>query len=143
VIDFTTRVQIERPVADVYAFLVDCQNDVKWRSHLLEIERIGDDPPTYRQVMEAVGRRIESTYELYELDGECRIAYRSLSGPADVRASYQLEQAGDASTTLTFTGAMQTKGPLRLAERMLAPVIRHGGEHDLRKLKAYLEAGGS
>ncbi len=140
-IEFTTSVEIGRPAAEVYAFLADSENDREWRSHLLEIERIGDDPPTYRQVMELLGRHIESTFEVHELDDERRIAYRSLTGPADVQASYTLDPAGDGATRLTFSGAMRPKGALRFAERALAPLVRHGGEHDLHRLKAYLEAG--
>jgi uncharacterized membrane protein len=140
VIEFSASLEIDRPVEDVYAFLADSENDAHWRSFLQEIERIGDEPPTYRQVMELLGRRVESTFEVHELEPHGRIAYRSTSGPAEVQASYDLEPAGDGRTRLTFSGAMKPKGPFRFAERVLAPIVRSGGEHDLRKLKTLLES---
>jgi uncharacterized membrane protein len=140
VIDFRISLEVERPVEEVYAFLADSENDTHWRSFLHEIERIGDEPPTYRQVMEILGRHVESTFEVHELDPYGHIAYRSTSGPADVHASYDLEPAGDGRTRLTFSGAMKPKGPFRFAERMLAPLVRSGGEHDLRRLRTHLES---
>ena len=62
-----TSMVINRPIEEVFAFLTNPENDLVWRSGVLESEQTSDGPmgvgTTARSVEQFLGRRIESTVE--------------------------------------------------------------------------------
>ena len=78
-------VEINRPAADVFAFLGDGENDPQWRSGVLDVRRRSGhgQGAVYEQgVKGPMGRRVPADYEITAYEPDRRIAFRAIAGPA-------------------------------------------------------------
>lgn len=107
------RIDIDRPVDEVFAFTSAYENDLLWVGAVVEAEKTSDGPPgvgsTGRQVVSFLGWRFESTLEVtrYELNRELAIA--STSGMVPYRASWTFEPNGNGTR---FTYVLELEGGL-------------------------------
>jgi uncharacterized protein YndB with AHSA1/START domain len=89
-------VTVERPVEEVFAFLADAENDPRWRSGVLDIERVAGDGvgARYRQgVKGPMGRRVSGDFEITEYAPPRAIGFRATAGPVRPEGRYELEPA--------------------------------------------------
>ena len=86
-------ITINRPVADVFAFLADGLTALKWRSGVLDIAHVSGDGvgAIYRQgVKGPMGRRIAADYRITAYTPNNRIAFEAIAGPVRPRGAYLL-----------------------------------------------------
>ena len=96
---------IARPPAEVFAFLADGENGLKWRPGVLDISHISGEGlgATYRQGVKGPGgRRIAADYEITDYQPTHRIAFKAIAGPVRPTGDYVLEVAEDG-TKVTFS----------------------------------------
>ena len=77
-------VTVERPIDEVFAFLADGENDPRWRSGVLDIERVAGEGvgARYRQgVKGPMGRRVAADYEVTEFVPPRALGFRATAGP--------------------------------------------------------------
>ena len=123
---FGATVVIDRPIDEVFAFLADGENDPRWRSGVLDIERVeGEGVGTrYRQgVKGPMGRRIAADYQVTEFAPPRVLAFRATAGPVRPEGRYELEPAG-AGTRVRFALACTPTGLSRLMTPMVARTMR-------------------
>jgi carbon monoxide dehydrogenase subunit G len=124
VASFSHRVEIPRPPADVFPWLLEEDKVPRWTGHLERYERLDGGPLGHgskvRQVLDVSGRTIDVTLEItgYEPPSGAQTRF-STNGIAVVN-SYALEAAG-AGTRLTQSIEAKPSG---LTARMLVPVIQ-------------------
>lgn len=102
-------ITINRPVAEVFAFVADGTTARQWRPAVLDVERIGGSglEATYRQGVKGPGgRRIAADYEVYDVDPNRRIAFRAIAGPVRPTGEYRFEEA-DGGTRMSFALSAQ------------------------------------
>jgi carbon monoxide dehydrogenase subunit G len=119
---------IERPVAEVFQFLLDGENNMLWRSSVLSIKKKSDTPAGVGAVFvqEArgpFGRRIRGDYEVVECEKDKKIAFQVIAGPARPRGTFAFEPQGKG-TKLTFTLDFGPKGLFRLMGPMIQSQMR-------------------
>ncbi|MDP9224001.1 MAG: SRPBCC family protein, partial [Actinomycetota bacterium] len=88
---------IQRPPEEVFAFLADAENDVKWRSGVLDITRISGSGAgaRYRQGVKGPGgRRIDADVEVTEFEPNNVIGFCAISGPVRPTGRYRLAAEG-------------------------------------------------
>jgi uncharacterized membrane protein len=98
-------ITINRPIDDVFAFVADGTKARQWRSAVLDVERIGGDglKSTYRQGVKGLGgRRITADYEVYDVEPNRRIAFRTIAGPVRPTGEYRFEAVPEG-TAVTFS----------------------------------------
>ena len=138
-------VEINRPIEEVFAFLADHENDTRWRSGLIEWKRISEGPTgvgsTSSEVLQFMGRRMETSFEVTEYEENVRIGFKTTSGPVPMEGLYSLERA-EGGTKLAFTVQGEAGGFFKLAEPILATMVKRQIETDFNNLKDLLEAGG-
>jgi carbon monoxide dehydrogenase subunit G len=142
VASFSRTVEIPRPPAEVFPWLLEADKVPQWTGNLESYEQIGDGAlgrgSRVRQVLEISGRRIDVEMEItaYEPPTGAETSF-STNGIQVVNA-YALEAAG-AGTRLTQ--AVEAK-PSGLTARMLVPVIQPRLEEkltqDLERLRSEL-----
>jgi hypothetical protein len=95
-------------------------------------------------IMKLPGRRAEIIDEVTEYEPGRRIAHRTISGPIPLETACMCEPAGD-SCRATVVGVAKLPGGVvgRLADPLVAGVIRRGFKTDLARLKRLLEAAES
>ena len=131
-IDIRAVIDVARPREQVAAYLRDPGNDPSWIGGLRSA-RLVTDPPVgvgsrVERVASFLGRRVEYVNEITELTGT-RLAMRSVRSPFPMRVTYGFEDAGDASRAY------------RLADPIMATLVRRSVRRDLRTLKRVLENG--
>jgi len=134
------ELEIERPPADVYAFLADPENLPRWQSEVLEVRR--ESETRFREVRTFIGRRIESTLEVTAAEPGREFALRSASGPVRFSVRHLLEPAGEGRTLLRVVGEAEGAGGLfKLGGRLLKRAAERRFQEDFARLKDILEAG--
>ena len=139
---FAHSVEIPRPPADVFPWLLEEDKVPRWTGHLTRYERIGDGVlgagSRMRQVLEVSGRTIDVELEVTGYEPPSGAQTRFSTNGIEVVSSYALEAAG-AGTRLTQTIEAKPSG---LTARMLVPVVRPRLEEkltqDLERLRETL-----
>ena len=136
-------VVINRPAEEIWAFMADSANSPQWISGLVESRQVSDGPmgsgTTIRNVGRLLGRQIESTYEITEWEPYKRGSVKSTSGPIPFEGTRTFESEG-GGTRITEVVDAQIGGFLRLAEPVIARMMKRQIEADYAKLKDLLEA---
>jgi Polyketide cyclase / dehydrase and lipid transport len=143
-IDTTAVIVVARPREAVAAYLRDPANDVDWIGGLRSA-RLVTAPPVgvgsrVERVASFLGRRIEYVNEIVELT-PTRLAMRSVRSPFPMRVTYGFDAAGDATTQVSVRVQGDASRLYRLADPLLAPMVRRSVGRDLRTLKRVLENG--
>jgi uncharacterized protein YndB with AHSA1/START domain len=137
-------IEIERPADEVFDFLVDARNDVRWCHKVRSVELVSPDGPgagaRYRVVHKPVPLRParEMDYSCEAAERPHRIAWREDDGTDVIEVEYRLTP-DDGGTLFEQRDEAHLGAP-----RLLRPVLRAGLRHDLgrqlRALRRLLEA---
>ena len=139
---FSHSVEIPRPPAEVFPWLLEEDKVPRWTGHLERYERLDDGPlgqgSKVRQVLDVSGRTIDVTLEVTGYQPPSGAQTRFSTNGIDVVSSYALEAAG-AGTRLTQSIEAKPSG---LSARVLVPVIQPRLEkkltEDLERLRTEL-----
>ncbi len=136
------RITINRPVDDVFNFVLDGMNNQRWRPAVIDIQQVSGKPAgvgaVYKQGLKGPGgRRIDGDYEIVELRPNELIAFQVIAGPARPTGTYRFEPVGGA-TRVTFTLHFEPKGLARLMDPMITSTMR-SEVATLTNLKVHLE----
>jgi uncharacterized membrane protein len=136
-------ITINRPVGDVFEFVLDGTKNPLWRPAVLDIERVPGKPSDvgaiFKQGLKGPGgRRIEGDYEIVESKPNELITFQVISGPARPTGMYRFEAIGN-TTRVTFTLHLEPKGLTRFLSPMITSTMK-GEVATLSNLKAYLES---
>jgi hypothetical protein len=136
---------IDRHVEEVFAFVADPHNDVRWCDKVLAVEQVEGDGPGPGSRYEVVHRPIplrpprRMAHECLEWEPPVRIRWREDDGYDVFDVTYALESVW-TSTRLTQRSDARLGAP-----RLLHPLLRGGIGRDvarqLRALKRLLERG--
>ena len=135
-------VNIDRPVEEVYAYLSDVARIPEWNSMVDEV--VPSDTPlhvgsTAQIKMRLLGRRIEATMEVMELEPNRRVVVKT-GAPISVTDTYTFEALGENRSRLTYHTVGDTKGFFKLADPIVARVVKKQLTAQLETFKELLEA---
>jgi uncharacterized protein YndB with AHSA1/START domain len=142
VASFAHSVEIPRPPADVFPWLLEEDKVPRWTGHLTRYERIDGGAlgtgSRVRQVLDVSGRTIDVELEVTGYEPPSGAQTRFSTNGIEVVSSYALEAAG-AGTRLTQTIEAKPSG---LTARLLVPVVQPRLEEklteDLERLRGTL-----
>lgn len=133
-------VMIERPLADVWAFLMNITNYLQWQTDVRSIEATDGMNPgsVIAYTTSGIGKVLQIRAIVAHNDGVSNFHVVSGHGPMRFESRYYLQQVGHR-TRLHIAHLIDTKGLYTLA----APVLQSIGEsrldQDLARLKRILE----
>jgi len=140
-ITFTNTIRINRPVADVYAYLSDLEHAPEWNWAIAKTTRTTPGRVAvgtrYRQTRTSPGPGTD-TLEITALDVNRHIAVRGTLAQLPARLAYDLHKV-DGATELTNTVTLEPQGPLRLAAPVTGLGIKRGVADNLDQLKKRLD----
>jgi hypothetical protein len=141
VIQHQIDITIQRPVADVFAFLTNPSNHPKWDSTSVSMEQLEPGPwqtgTRLREVRNLGGRPTEVASQVAYLEPNRRFNIASLSGP-EWRGQWDFTPVGDA-TRLQFEGRLTFTGLMRLFEPLIARGFKRQLNENFARLKRVLE----
>ena len=86
-----------------------------------------------------LGRTLEYTYEVREIERAARFVMATARGPFPMETTYTWEDAGPGATTMCLRNRGAPSGFVSVAAPVMTRAIRRGNEADLRRLKFVLE----
>ena len=138
-----TEIEIARPREDVARFAADPDNATAWYRNIRSVE--WETPPPavvgsrVRFVASFLGRTLEYTYEVRELEPGLRLVMSTAQGPFPMETTYSWEDAGESRTRMTLRNHGEPSGFASLSAMLVARAMRRANEGDLRRLKEVLE----
>ena len=136
---------IERPVEEVFGFVVDLSNIPSTDPSVQSVEKTSEGPidegTTFlmRQKAPPLGKVREASVRYTAVEPNRKIEFESMVGPISPTASLTFEQA-NGGTRVTFRGEPNPVGPFKL----LSPLIGRQGQRmwdkRLARLKSTLES---
>jgi Polyketide cyclase / dehydrase and lipid transport len=144
-LDVVTEIEIARPRAEVAAYAADPANATAWYKNIASV-RWETPPPVavgsrMRFVARFLGRTLEYSYEVRELDPGVRFVMSTSDGPFPMETTYSWEDAADG-TRMTLRNRGEPTGFAAVTAPVMSRAMRRANEGDLRRLKQLLEAGG-
>jgi uncharacterized protein YndB with AHSA1/START domain len=136
-------VEIDRPPAEVFEYMMDMENLPEWQSSAIEAQWEGERAPGshIREVRKFLGKRIESEVEVTEYEPNRRFCLRATSGPVPFSVEHTFEPT-NGGTRITFVGEGEPGGFFKLAEPVVARTAERQFTGDFATLKDLLEARG-
>ena len=133
---------IARSSEEVFAFVSDQTNAVRWQSGIVDIRRLTNGPPAvgtrHAFTRTLMGKRMTGENEYVEFEPGKRVAFRTTSGPG-LLASYSVEPT-PAGTRLTATLDLDVSGIMSVAEPLVARALKRDVKANLARLQAILDA---
>jgi len=140
-IQHEVTIHLNRPVDQVFAFLMDTGKLSTWQSNLIKTEQITEGPlragSRFREVRRLGRRESEIQGEITVFEPNKRFETKTLTKP-QVTVSYSFE-AEDGGTRLKHKFVMLTSGLMRLLEPLIAGSIKKESASDFETLKRMLE----
>ena len=142
-VDVATEVEIGRPREEVAAFAVDPSNATAWYKNIKAVA--WETPPpvavgsTFRFRAQFLGRTLEYTYEVRELDPARRFVMATAQGPFPMETTYAWDDAAPGRTKMTLRNRGEPSGFAAVTAPVMTLAMRRANEADLRRLKALLE----
>jgi uncharacterized protein YndB with AHSA1/START domain len=136
-------VVINRPVEEVFAYVVDPNNTAQWAGPVVEAKQTSEGPvglgTTSTRVTQFLGRSMEATYEITEFEPNKYYADTMTSGPVPINGRISFDSVKDG-TKVTVKGEIGAAGFFKLAEPLLARMGKRQTATDVQTLKDLLEA---
>ena len=140
-IQHEVTIHINRPVEQVFGFVVDAKNLRTWQSNLVENEQLTKGPmgvgTRFHEVRSMGPRQSEIQVEITDFEPNIHFATKTLTQP-QVSVTYIFEPEGDG-TRLTNKFVMATSEDMRLLEPSLLDSIKKDTDSNFEKLKHVLE----
>lgn len=133
---------IEKPVNEVFNFILDGENNQLWRPSVIEVRKDSEDNigvgTKFSQSMKGpFGWKIRGDYEITSCETDKNISFRVISGPARPAGNYDFDYDGTV-TKVTFTLSLTPTGIARLMDSMVNKQMQLEVAK-LSNIKAYLE----
>lgn len=143
-ITFDNTISVDRPAADIYAYLRNVENTPEWNWAITETTKATQGPiavgTRYRQVR-TVPYPATETLEITALDPNRQVEIQGTLAALPARLNYDLIEV-DGGTRIVNTVNLEPRGPLRLASRVLGARIKKAVARNLTDLKMRLEGAG-
>jgi uncharacterized protein YndB with AHSA1/START domain len=115
-------VTIQKPVADVFAFVANHDNDAQWRPGVVEMRKSsgeGVGERWYQRVKGPGGRQVPADIEVTQLEPNRLLAFRTVEGPVRPVGRYELADENGA-TRFTFSLSAELKG----LKKLMSPMVQ-------------------
>lgn len=142
-VDVLTEITIERPRDEVAAFAADPSNGTTWYKNIKAVEWETTPPAVVgsrlRFRAHFLGRTLEYTYEVREIEPGARFVMATAQGPFPMETMYTWEDAGPGATKMSLRNRGEPSGFAAVTAPVMARAMRRANQADLQRLKALLE----
>ena len=143
---FEATVEIDRPVAEVFAFLADGENDPKFSPRVLKIAKTPEGPTAvgtvFASTVKDAGLKTNREFKITELEEPTRIRWAEISKNL-VTASeggYDLEAVEGGKTRLRVFNVLEGHGIGKLIAGFALSAARKDADAFANRIKTAVEA---
>jgi hypothetical protein len=142
-IDVTAVTDIDRPTDAVAAYAFEPANDPTWIGGISEATLLTPRPIAHgtrvQRLATFLGRTIDYVLEVTSFEPARTMVMESVKGPFPMRVTYRFEPAGAARTRASIRVEGTASRHYRIADWLMAPMVRRNIRGDLKRLKTILE----
>jgi hypothetical protein len=142
-VDVVTEIEIRRPRDEVSAFAADPSNATAWYKNIKSVEWDTHPPVVLgsrvRFRAHFLGRTLEYTYEVRELEPGRHFVMATSQGPFPMETTYTWEDLANGATKMTLRNRGEPAGFAAVTAPVMALAMGKANMADLRRLKALLE----
>jgi carbon monoxide dehydrogenase subunit G len=145
--EFSGSVVIDRPIADVFAFLADGTNDPKFSPRVQSISKETDGPigvgTVFASTVKDAGMKTNRRFELTDFEAPTRIRWteRSKNMVTVPEGGYDLVSVSDTETKVTIHNRLEGHGFGKLIVGFAAKAAIKDAPDFVQRIKAAVEAG--
>lgn len=142
-VDVLTEIEINRPRQEVADFATDPDNATAWYRNIQTVEWMTARPlrvgTLLRFQARFLGRTLDYTYEVQELEPGRRFVMATAQGPFPMRTTYTWADTASGATAMGLRNSGEPSGFAAVATPVMVRAMRRANEADLKRLKALLE----
>ena len=133
---------IQKPVAEVFAYVNDPENATKWQGGVEAVKytevpvKVGTQ---YTEVRKFMGKEMNTLLEVTALDANSKYAAKVIKGPVPFEVDVTFEAEGGDATKMTTSVSGEPGGFFKLAEGMVSKQLEESLKEDGKRLKSILE----
>ena len=136
-----SSVVINKPPAEVYAFVSSGEHTTEWQGGVTSVENEG--PPNvvgsrYTETRKFLGQEMKTTLEIIVVEPNAKWASKVVKGPVPYEVIVTFEASG-AGTKMTTKVEGEPTGFFKIAEGMVSSQLEKSLAEDGQRLKALLE----
>lgn len=135
---YQATVDTPRPPAQAFAYLSDFRTAAEWDPGTVQSERLGEGPigegTEFRLVAAFLGRKTTLTYRIVEYQPPHAVTFRGENSTV-VSLDRITFEPSDGGTRILYDADLTLKGPLKLADPLLALAFNRVGDHALAGLR--------
>jgi len=139
---FENVITVQKPAAEVFAYLAAFENVPRWNYAIVETRRTSPGPvgvgSVYEQTRSIPAHAVES-FEVTRFEPDRELEIRGQLGPFPAVVSYVLEPA-PGGTLLRNTVQLELHGPLKLAGPVVSAQVKKAVAANLEVLRQILAA---
>jgi hypothetical protein len=144
--EFSGTAVVDRPITEVFAFLADGTNDIKFSPRVRSISQTTDGPigvgTVFESTVKDAGMKTKRSFELTEFDTPTRIRWteRSRNAVTVPDGGYDLVAVGDSQTKVTIHNTFEGHG---IGKLFVGPASRAAAKDApafAQRIKAAIEA---
>ena len=141
---FEKRIEVDAPVEQVFAYVVDPTHEPEYESGIAEVkdlQRLSDGRYTYTEVSKFLDLQVEFTCEQVEVVPNERIVAKGQGAGMDNITTFRFERLADGKTRVTLVSENTLHaGPLaKFGEAPFATYFEHSVERAMQAAKARIE----
>jgi uncharacterized membrane protein len=140
--DVVTEIQIFRPREEVSAYAADPSNATAWYKNIKTVQWETSPPAAVgsriRLQAQFLGRTLDYTYEIQELEPGRRFVMATAQGPFPMETTYTWEDIAEG-TSMRLRNRGESSGFAAVTAPVMAAAMRRANQADLRRLKTVLE----
>jgi uncharacterized membrane protein len=139
-IELSNSIEIQKPVEEVFSFLLNLENLSKWNYFVLRVKKLSKGPITKGTTFHQTRKTDEQTLEIIDLEHNTRIEVSTVSSVYPrLNMRFDLSQTKNG-TRILDNWKLDTGRPAFL-ENIAAGNIKAAVHQNLTKLKTLLEMG--
>ena len=135
---YQATVDTPRPPAQAFSYLSDFTTAAEWDPGTVQSERLGEGPigegTEFRLVAAFLGRETTLTYRIVEYQPPHAVTFRGENSTV-VSLDRITFQPSDGGTRILYNADLTLKGPLKLADPLLALAFNRVGDHAVAGLR--------
>ena len=139
-IELSNSIEIQKPLEEVFSFLLNLENLSKWNYFVLSVKKLSKGPVTKGTIFHQTRKTDEQTLEIIGLEYNTRIEVSTVSsGYPQLHMRFDLSQTKDG-TQIMDNWRLDSGRPAFL-ENIAASTVKAAVHQNLTKLKTLLEMG--
>lgn len=141
---YTATLETPQPIEKTFEYLSDFSTNAEWDPNTTRAERLDDGPVAlgskFKLRARFLGSESELVYEVTDFDSPRRVVLRGENAAVVSLDEMTFAPAAGGGTRMTYDATLMFKGPLRIADPLLAVVFRRIGDRALEGLRTTLES---